>query len=841
MTAALVAALAAALAAPPSPAAPPPPPEQGHATATVVAGSRYRAGALRRFLLGRDYRDLWTAPVEVEVLDLRRFAGGLTPVRRVGGAQTRGLALRGADGRAYTFRSVDKDPSELLPPDLRDTLADRLLQDQIAASHPGGALVASEITRAAGVITTEPRLVVLPDDAALGEHRAAFAGVLGTFEEYPQPGYAGATEILQHEEMWKRLMAGPGDRVDAEALLRARLVDLMLGDWDRHRRQWRWAKVPGRELWQPVAEDRDQAFSRYEGLVLDIGRGAQPRFQEYGPRYAGMEGLTWNGYDVDRWLLTGLEWPAWEETVRAVRSRVTDDVLRGAVDRLPAAYRARGGDRLRRDLTARRDALPGATRRYYEHLAGEVDVRATDRHEVAEVVHGESGTLDVSVRVADAEAPFFRRRFLPGETREVRLYLAAGNDRVVVRGRPSRITVRALGGPGNDVVDDQGGGGTRVSDHEGDDRVLEGPGTSVDRVPYEAPPPPPRAPWIPPRDWGRRTIPVAWLGGGPEIGAFLGGGFVTRGYAFRRHPYGDKQVVRAGWATGASAVRAEYQGELRRENSSTSLQLLARASGIEVLRFHGFGNETSAEGDADFFKVRQQQVLLAPDLAFALGPHVTLALGPRVQWSTTDLDDDRLVARLRPYGAEDFGQAGAAVSIRADTRDHPSNARRGLFALAEGRAFPGIWSAEGGFGSLRGEAATYLSAGGTLKPTLAVRVGGTRVFGTYPFHEAAFLGGADTVRGLIAQRYAGDSAAWGNAELRLTLGRASLVVPGELGLFGLLDGGRVWLEGEESDEWHTALGGGAWFSFLERANTLTVTVAKGEGRTGLYVRAGFAF
>ncbi|HET7746665.1 MAG TPA: hypothetical protein VFM29_05155, partial [Vicinamibacteria bacterium] len=578
MTAVLLLLAAAVATASPSPAAPPPPPEHGHATATVVAGSRYGAGALHRALLGRDYRDLWTTPVEVEVLDLRRFAGGLTPTRRVGGAQTKGLGLRGADGRDYTFRSVDKDPSELLPPDLRETLADRLLQDQIAASHPAGALVASEITRGAGVITTEPRLVVLPDDPALGPHRPLFAGVLGTFEEYPRPGYAGTTEIIDHEEMWKRLMAGPADRVDAKALLRARLVDLVLGDWDRHRKQWRWAKVPGRAEWQPVAEDRDQAFSRYEGLVLDIGRGTQPRFQEYGPRYPGMEGLTWNGYDVDRWLLTGLEWPAWEEAARDVRGRITDDVLRRAVDRLPAAYRARDGERLLRDLTARRNALPEAARRYYAHLAGEVDVRTTDRHEVAEVVHAESGAVDVSVRVADADAPFFRRRFLPGETREVRLYLASGNDRVTVRGKASGVAVRVLGGPDDDVVDDQAGGGTRVSDHEGDDRVLEGPGTSFDRAAYEAPPPPPRAPWIPPRDWGRRTIPVAWISGGPELGVFVGGGFVTRGYAFRRHPYADKQVVRAGYATGASAVRAEYQGELHRENSTTSLQLLARAS-----------------------------------------------------------------------------------------------------------------------------------------------------------------------------------------------------------------------------------------------------------------------
>ena len=81
---------------------------------TVVPGEHYRAGALHRFLLGDDYRRLWSTAIDVPVLDLRSFAGGLKAVRRVGGQQTPGLALKGADGRDYTFRGLDKDPSDIL-------------------------------------------------------------------------------------------------------------------------------------------------------------------------------------------------------------------------------------------------------------------------------------------------------------------------------------------------------------------------------------------------------------------------------------------------------------------------------------------------------------------------------------------------------------------------------------------------------------------------------------------------------------------------------------------------------------------------------------------------------
>jgi hypothetical protein len=61
------------------------------------------------------------------------------------------------------------------------------------------------------------------------------------------------------------------------------------------------------------------------------------------------------------------------------------------------------------------------------------------------------------------------------------------------------------------------------------------------------------------------------------------------------------------------------------------------------------------------------------------------------------------------------------------------------------------------------------------------------------------------------------------------------------GVFALADAGRVFLTGESSDRWHTGVGGGVWFAFLETANTITVAVARGDGRTALYLRAGFAY
>ena len=219
-------------------------------TKVAPVGPQYAAGGLQRLWFGDGYRDLWTAPVELPVLDLRTTAGGLTPVRVVGQAQSLGLAMRGADGRAYTFRSLHKHPERMLPEMWRDRWPAKIAQDQTSGTHPGAALVQAALARAAGVPATNPRLVVMPDDPALGEFRKQFANEIGTLDEFPlagpdsTPGFMGATEIVSSEEMWNRWLTGPENRVDSRALLRARVLDLWTDNYDRHRGQWRWMYYP---------------------------------------------------------------------------------------------------------------------------------------------------------------------------------------------------------------------------------------------------------------------------------------------------------------------------------------------------------------------------------------------------------------------------------------------------------------------------------------------------------------------------------------------------------------------------------------------------------------------
>src|SRR5204863_322305 len=122
------------------------------------------------------------------------------------------------------------------------------------------------------------------------------------------------------------------------------------------------------------------------------------------------------------------------------------------------------------------------------------------------------------------------------------------------------------------------------------------------------------APLAPPRDWGSLWLPLAWVSYAPDIGLFVGGGMTRTRYGFRRLPYRSQVQVRAGYATDAQTYRAELRAEFPGLLAPASVSLRARASGLDVIRFYGFGNETVDTGSLAFHKVKQQQYLVAPAL-----------------------------------------------------------------------------------------------------------------------------------------------------------------------------------------------------------------------------------
>lgn len=821
-------------------------------SATVVAGSEYAASPNRLWLLGRSYRDLWTVPVQVPVLQLRSFAGGLAPVRRGGGNQTRSLRFRGADGREYSFRSLNKELSGALPADARETLVDDLLQDQISSLHPGAALVAAPLLEAAGVLHAPPTLVVLPDDPALGSFREEFAGMLGTVAVHPNeaedesPDFAGAIEVDGTEDVLEELEENPNHRVDQRAFLRARLMDVFFGDWDRHEDQWRWARFDkgDQHLWKPVPEDHDYVFVDYDGALVGAARRRVPKAVRFDERIEDLSGLLINSWPLDRRLLSELERPAWDSVAADLHARLTDSVIERAVRQLPAAWYERSGARVAKTLRARRERLPEVARRFYAEVSQVVEVWGTDEPERARVEQRPDGTVEVTLRTAEDgdQSPYFRRVLRPEETGEVQLYLRGGDDRATVRGPAGRIRVRILGGGGDDVLTDStSAGDTRAAlyDDRGDNRFVTRPGTGVSRRPYQAPE------WqrggfgTPPRAWGQSFAAFApYAAWGSNVGLVVGGGPVLTRYGFRRDPYAVRVGARAEWAPALGHFALQTEGDVRREGSDARFGFLARASGIEVIRFHGFGNDTPPGEDDDRFEIRHDLLLLRAAWEESFGAAGRFSAGPVLKLWNPSVPEGSPLDLTRPLGYDGFNEVGAEMSTEWDARDAASFPHHGFRVAASGAAFPPVGDAEEAFGKLRLDGSAYLTPPATDRVTLALRAGAERALGRFPFQEAAFLGGSRTLRGYPTQRFAGEAAVWSGAELRTRLTRAKLLVRGDLGALFSADAGRVFADGDDSDDWHGAAGAGVWFSTLGR--TVVVGYARGEEHR-FYLHLGSPF
>ncbi len=844
-----------------------------------TAGPQYEAGVLWQMLFGSTWRDEWITPIDVPVLDLGSHGGGLTPVRE-GGNQSRTLHFNGADGRRYVFRTADKRLAPRFNADLLGTPFGSIVADLLSSLHPASVLMAHVIEDAAGVLHPEPLLVRLPDDARLGAFRESFAARLGYIAERPDdvpPGVAsfgGADRFVGADRLLEHLDASPAFRLDARAWLTARLVDGMLGDFDRGADQWEFGCFAEGHHHRcvPIARDRDWAFMRANGLVMRFVRPSSPKLGRFDDMRVSLRSMTAMTVEFDRSHLVGLSWATWDSVTRALQSRLTDAALESAVRALPAGYQHEASkDIVTGSLRARRDGLPRLAREYFALVNEQADVFGTDSSDVVNVERAADGGVRVVIG-ASGSPVVFDRTFVPRETREIRIYLQDGDDRLIVRGHADRsIPLRVTGGAGNDVLADSsqvtnGGTWTTFYDASGENRIVRGRGTRTDLRPYvttqpvrldatEADSVVPRAvaeerrgrfedqrpgaatgpvglaeAGTPSdRSWGHRTILQPTVDYKDGAGVIIGAALTDTTHAFRRNPYASRVGGRVLYAIGSGGLGTQLDGEWRATNSRVGLATRLRATQFESQRFYGYGNTTARVPSAEARIVRDE-LIAGVALGWHGGPSTHISAGPVLRWVRPN---ELPVGSALSDSA--FAAVGAGATFTHAEVDRAAAPHRGYRITLSTTAYAHALDATGSFGGASGVVVGYVPI---LATTLALRGGASRAWGAFPIHEAAQIGGRSSLRGHEWNRFAGDIAAFGNAELRVPVGRVKLLTRGELGLILMADAGRVWVKGDSPGGWHGATGAGLSFETLGRA--VSVGWARGEvGR--LYAWFGWPY
>jgi hypothetical protein len=833
-------------------------------TKRTRASQQYAAGPVKTWLLGQNYRREWLQPVQAPVLNLSTAQGGLRPLKQGGGKQTKSLRLRAANGREYVLRSIEKNTEQVLSAELRNTLAAKVVQDQVSAAHPYAALTIPPLAEAAGVGHTNPELVYVPDDELLGEFRGEFANTLALLEERdPQVPASFTGRALEKnystEQALNLLRADSRNRVDERELVRARLFDALLADFDRHEDQWRWmayAQPEGGLLLRAVPRDRDQAYFVNEGVLPNIAsrNWAVPAVQGFDGHLRNVNTFMFSARHFDRSFLTEATREDWLAVAQELQTRLTDAVLTTAIRQLPDSVYQLSGPAIITKLQSNRNALVAYAEQYYRFLARQVDVTGSNQPEYFQVERLDDAHTRVRLYALAANGepvgePLYARTFLTDETNEIRVYGYGGNDRLEVRGAVNKgIRVRLIGGEGTDtLLDASRVAGLRrytlVYDTPTGNELRLGPEsrnrTSPDslvnqhnRLAY-------RYPYVGP------ILPLAY---NPDDGLFIGAGVEIRQPGFRRVPWAAVHRLHANVALGTAAYSFRYTGELNQIGRHLDLLLRADLQAPNYVRnFFGYGNETRFDQSRGigYYRVRYNNVVLQALARRRLGQHQQLLAGPTYQRVRVKHAAGRFIEQQENEGPasvfEPRHYGGLRLGHSLDTRNNDWRPTKGLYWHTEYTRLWGLNREAQPLSQLTSEAAGYWTPPRLPALTLAARLGGTLNFSDFAFYQAATLGGLSNLRGYRRTRFAGENSLYNNLEFRLYLGTLNtLLVSTKVGLVGFHDMGRVWLDRETSDTWHTGYGGGLWLEPFRRVILMATYNMSREEKLPV-ARVGFLF
>jgi UDP-2,3-diacylglucosamine pyrophosphatase LpxH len=814
-------------------------------TVVTNASDLYRARGFKRFLLGNNYRAEWEQPVRFPVFDIGREKGGMQILQRGGGQQTASLRLEDSTGLQYVLRSVDKNARGLIPENLHRTIANEALQDQMSASNPYGALIIPYMAQAAGIFHTRPRIVYIPDDPRLGRYRSTFANTLALYEERPakdgtdRPNFGNSEKIISTAKVLSRLEKDNDNRVDQQAVLRARLFDVVIGDWDRHDDQWRWAtfeeKIQGEKegIYRPIPRDRDVVFYLNEGLLPKIASRSWllPKIQGFDHEVRDMKGFMQNARYFDRSFLNEPSREEWLAIADTLQRLLTDSVLTHAVQQWPEEIRQHSGDRILERLKARRDGLKKSAEEYYEILAKQVDVVGSNKMERFEITRLNNDDTHVKVikisKKDNLKQTLYERTFKQSETQEIRLYGLGGDDQFIVRGEVDRgIRIRIIGGRGNDLIVDSSnvrrgsGHHTIVYDTRSGNRFQFGPDTRNETEDN------PRVHQY--NRKGYRTnqgSPLADLQYNADDGLLLSLGAMYRTHSFRREPFASEHRLLGSWATATNSFNFRYNSTIT--DVLGDLDLVTNLEAREprfVTNFFGLGNETSytlnEPGGINFYRYRSRQVHFNTMLAKRMGPFQNFYFGPALQTVRVLPDPGRFLLTeneaIRPEVQDRQSWAGLKLHYEVDKRDAGMMPNEGVVWNVHMDMWKGLPARVEDFAQFSTDLTLYWTLRLPARFTIANRVGFGHNFGDFAFYQGQVIGGNTNLRGFRNARFAGRTALYNNTELRILLfNTRSYLLPARIGVLGFHDVGRVWHDGERSARWHRSIGPGLWIAPLD--------------------------
>ncbi|ANE51539.1 BamA/TamA family outer membrane protein [Flavisolibacter tropicus] len=820
----------------------------------VLADAAFQKVPTTRWFLGDHYRREWITPIKVPVIDIDTLYGGLVVKKEGGGKQTKSLQLKSkTTGQEYTIRTVEKFPEKALPEEFAGTVAVEFVKDQVSSAHPYAPLVVADLAKAGGIYRSNPKFVFVKRSSALGEFDSTFGNQFYLMEERPQgnwegnPLFGNAERIFSTEKMQESLLK-PKYKADSRAFLRARLLDMFIGDWDRHEDQWTWGvrKQDGLNYIYPIPKDRDQAFAKLDGVVPWLGtrKWALRKAKYFKEDIEDMKGLMWQAKNLDRLILVDLTWPEWEKEGSAMQTAWTDNVITQAVNELPASVKPLNGQDIQQKLMHRRDDLMKYTKEYYKILSKEVEWMGTDNADKFVISSTEPSTFTIKHYALDKEGYLLKKErvFNSSETKEVRLYGMNGDDQFQIEPNTRlKSRIRLIGGYGNNSYTNATG--SKLSKVYAYDTSLK----KNSEVKKEF-----KIRTRPDSLWQQYTygnyqydivLPFFLPGYNPDDGVFLGGGINYRKYKWNKPGLAAQHRIAANYAFESGAYNFLYEGffaqVVGRWNVLANFYL---NQPDYVLNFYGLGNNTEKlVDDKSFYRIRVEQLVAVAGLqrSWAAKHHVSI-LGDYLSTQVQEVDKRFVTSAGAALDSSAFDRVhwvGGTVSYLFSTRNDSYFPTHGV-AVESAIQYHYSPTRSDNYSNYAGAFTFYLPIRSLVWTS---RIGGAILSGDPQFFQYNQLSGLTNLRGYRRSRFSGKSMVYNNNELRIPVATLKgFVVRGKLGINLFCDNGRVWIPDEDSNRWHVGYGGGVWIVPYQRIS-FTANYGVSKEDQVLYIKAGFMF
>ncbi|PRX56504.1 BamA/TamA family outer membrane protein [Flagellimonas meridianipacifica] len=841
--------------------------------ASVYSEEEIKKTGFHNWLWGERYRKYYGTKVKAPTVLLDTLYGGLKVVRKGGGNQSNSLRLQHSDGRQFVMRGLRKSAERYLQAiafqeqyiigEFDESYTKEFLLSLYTAAHPYAPFTIGDLSDAVGIYHTNPKLFYIPKQSTLGDFNNEFGDGLYMIEEHVSDGHGNlssfgySNKIESTYDLIKKLRKDEKYKLDGIEYVKARLFDILIGDWDRHIDQWRWAEVDdpnGGKIFKPIPRDRDQAFSIWgDGLILGIGSKTIPAlkiFEGFGEEVRNVKGFTSSPrtFALDMAILSETDLDMWVKQAKYIQEKIDEEVIDKALQNFPEEVRDETVQKIKSNLLSRKKTLVEIAKEYYRVLNKFSVVTGTDKDDYFSIRSLPNGNLEIMVyriKGGEKEDLFFNKTYSPEQTKEVWIYGLDDKDVFDISTPNSKIKIRVVGGQNNDVYKiaeksrkvhtydfkskkntyDQAYSGKthELDDYDTNNYVFEKVKASNNQL-----------------------LPA--FGFNPDDGIILG---LTNTYTFngfRQNPFTQRHTIDGGFYFATSGFDLGYNGEFAHVFENVNLEIDARFTSPNfAINFFGFGNETENNDDTeelefDFNRVKIQTIKFKPSLVWRgrLGSKVRLGI------SYENYDVEETEGRFIEGFFTDAGRDTEQDFFGVDAEYSYSN--------ADNEAFPTLgmsFTLQGGYtmnATDTDRAFAYiipslafvhkLTSDGRL--VLATNLKGHVNFGDdFEFYQGASIGANNGLRGFRFQRFTGKSAYFQNTDLRYSFRRSQTgLLPVTPGIYGGFDYGRVWFPGDSSDKWHNSYGAGF---FINGADILSANIGLFNSADGMRFAFGFGF